>query len=178
MKPKPKLWLPLAADLETMTRMWHQCWSAQSRASAVVQSGSCIVTHHTGPPTTTTTTTTTTSVSTRAGPAATSASSRMERLSAQPPAPPLHTKHAHQPTPYAHRSQSFPDLASAKAPPPDFHTESDTGSQPVLFFRQIPGPCVEGGPCGRASQIEVCGIEQGRSTTTSTTTTTTCIIKS
>ena len=115
----------------------------------MVQSGPCIVTHHTSLPTTTTTTT---STSTRAGPAATSASSRMERLSAQPPAPPLHTKHHTRP-PLPHHSQSFPDLASAKAPP-DFHTESDTRSQPALFFCQIPGPC------GRASQIEVCGIEQ------------------
>ena len=64
MKPKPKLWLPLATDLETMTRMWHQSWSAQSSGSAAVQSGSCIVTHHTSPPTTTTTTTTSTTTST------------------------------------------------------------------------------------------------------------------
>ena len=37
LKPKPKLWLPLATDLETMTRMWHQSWSAQSSACAVVR---------------------------------------------------------------------------------------------------------------------------------------------
>ena len=155
MKPKPKLWLPLAADLETMTRMWHQSWSAQSSASVVVRGGSCIVTHHTSPPTTTTTTTTntTTTTSTRAGPAATSASSRMERLRRSHLLP-LCILSTHTRPPLPHRSQSFPDLASAKAPPPDFHTESDTRSQPALFFRQIPGPC------GRASQIEVCGIEQ------------------